>query len=187
MISKKGTKSIIGREWLSTLKSKLTPQKAVDEEIGRLLREGHFEKINELKDDVFIQPTVLSVKKDRSVKIALDARALNQAIEKDKYQIPKVENLPQMMAEKLGVEKGEAWFSSVDMTYAHGQVPLHLLTAKHCNFQIIGGESKGTNRFVHGLKGLSVMPTEIQKVTDMLLVKFRDIFVYTDDVSIVTK
>ena len=101
-----------------------------------MLKEGNIEKINEIKDDVFIQPTVITVKKDRSVKIALDARALNQAIEKDKNQMPNLENLLDMVAEKLDTEKGEAWFSSVDMTSAYGQVPLHLLTAKQCNFQI---------------------------------------------------
>ena len=62
------------------------------------------------------------MKKDRSVKIALDARALNQAIEKEKLQMRKVETLLDMMAEKLDIETGEAWFSSVDMTYAYGQV-----------------------------------------------------------------
>ena len=36
-------------------------QKALDAEKNRLLKEGHFEKINELKDDVFIQPTVITV------------------------------------------------------------------------------------------------------------------------------
>ena len=108
-------------------------QKAVDEEIGRFLKEGHIEKINEIKDDVFIQPTVITVKKDGSLKIAIDARALNKAVEKDKYQMTNLENLLDMVAEKLDVESGESWFSSVDMTYAYGQVPLHLLTAKHCN------------------------------------------------------
>ena len=111
-------------------------QKAVDKEIGRLLKEGQIEKINERKDDVFIQPTVITKKKDRSVKIALDARALNQAKEKDKYQMPNMENLLDMVAEKFDVETGEAWFSSVDMTYAYGQVPLHISTAKHCNFEL---------------------------------------------------
>ena len=119
-------------------------QKAVDEEIGRLLKEGHIEKTNEMKDDVFIQPTVITVKKDRSVEIALVARTLNQAKEKDKYQMRNLENLLDMVANKLDKEEGDAWFSSVDMTYAYGQVPLHLLTAKHCDFQIIGGDSTGT-------------------------------------------
>ena len=229
LIAKNGTKPIIGREWLTTLKykqkgeldvnsiekekdlsaetkqfvkefpklferrgkvknhkvrinfktdAKITQQKgrripihlqkAVDEDIGRLLKEGHIEKINEIKDDVFIQPTVLTVKKDRSVKLALDARALNRAIDKDKYQISNLKNLLDMVAEKLDSENGEAWFSSVNMTYAYGQIPLHLLGAKHCNFQIIGGESTGTYRFVTSFNGLSVMPTEFQKVMDML-------------------
>ena len=162
-------------------------QKAVDKENDRLLKEGHIEKTNEIKDDVFIQLTVITVKKDRLVKIALDARAFDQAIDKDKYQMPNVENLLYMVAEKLDVETGEAWFSSVDMTYAYGQVPLHISTAKHCNFQITGGESTGTYRFVSGFYGLSVMPTEFQKVMDLLLAKFREVFVFIDDILKVTK
>ena len=62
-------------------------RKAVNEEISRVLKEGHNEKINEMKDDVFIRPTEITVKKDRPVKIALDARTLNQPIEKDKVQL----------------------------------------------------------------------------------------------------
>ena len=141
---------------------------------------GHIENINEIKDNVFIQPTVITVKKDRSVKIALDLRALNQAIDKDKYQMPNLENLLDMVAEKLDTEKGEAWFSSVDMTYAYGQVPLHLLTAKHCNFQIFGGESTGTYRFVTGFYGLSVMQTEFQKKMDILSAKVIEVLVFID-------
>ena len=129
-------------------------QKAVDEEIKRLLKEGHIEKINEIKDDIFIQPTVITVKKDRSVKNALDARAPNQENYKDKYQMPNLDILLDMVAEKLDTEEGEAWFSSVDMTYAYGQIPLHHLTAKQCNFQIIGGECTGTYRFVTEFYGL---------------------------------
>ena len=101
--------------------------------------------------------------------------------------MPNLENLLDMVAEKLDKEKGDAWFSSVDLTYAYGQVPLHLLTAKHCNFQIIGGESTGTYRFVTGFYGLSVMPTDFQKVMDILLAKFREVFVFIDDILIVTK
>ena len=67
------------------------------------------------------------------------------------------------------------------MTYAYGQDPFHLLTAKHSNFQIIGGESTNTYRFVTGFYGLSVMSTEFQKVMDSLLAKFREVFVFIDD------
>ena len=37
-----------------------------------------------MKDDVIIQPTVITFKKDKAVKIALDSRALNQSIAKKK-------------------------------------------------------------------------------------------------------
>ena len=182
LIAQNRSKSIIGREWLSTLRYKLEPeqgklivnsiemelseeakqlvreipvlferqckvknyqvkrilkpnakitqqkgrrvliqlQESVDAEVNRLLKEGHIEKLDKIKDDVFIQPTVIRVKKDRSREIALDARALNQEIDKDKYHMPNLDNLLRMVAEKLDTEKGEAWFSSVDMTYEYG-------------------------------------------------------------------
>ena len=49
-------------------------QKAVDVEIKKLLETGHIKKIDKVDDEMFIQPVVTTVKKDRSVKIALDAR-----------------------------------------------------------------------------------------------------------------
>ena len=72
-----------------------------------------------------------------------------------------------MVAEICDSENGEAWCSSVDMTYAYGQVPLHLLAAKYCNFEIIRGESTRTYRFVTGLSSLTVMLTEFQKVGEL--------------------
>ena len=62
--------------------------------------------------------------------------------------MPNLETLLDMVAEKLHGELGKAWYLSVDMTYKYSQIPLQLLTAKHCNFQVFGGESTGTYRFV---------------------------------------
>ena len=73
------------------------------------------------------------------------------------------------------------------MTCAYGQVSVHQLTAQPCNFQIIGGESTGTYRFVTGLFGQLVIPTEFRNVMDILLAKFREVFVFIDDFLIVTK
>ena len=42
------------------------------------------------------------------MKIALDARALNQAIDEYKYQMPNLDNFLDMVAEKLDNENGEA-------------------------------------------------------------------------------
>ena len=81
-------------------------QNQVNKEIDKLLKEGHIEKVDKIQDDVFIQPTVITVEKDKSVKIALDARALNQSLAKDKYQMPNPDNLIDMIAEKLDEKEG---------------------------------------------------------------------------------
>ena len=162
-------------------------QDQVDKEIEKLLKDGHIEKVDKIQDDVFIQPTVITVKKDKSVKIALDARALNESIAKDKYQMPNLDNLIDMIAEELEKSEGEAWYSSVDMTYAYGQIPIHELTKRHCNLQIVGGKSTGKYRFTTGYYGPTVMPTEFQKLMDLTLANVNSVFVYIDYVLIVTK
>ena len=107
-----------------------------------MTKEGHIEKVDKSQDNVFIQPTVITFKKDKSVKIALDAKARNQSIAKDKYQMRNLDTLVDMTAEKLDEKEGEAWYLSVDMTYAYGQIPLHELAKKHCNFQTVGGNQQ---------------------------------------------
>ena len=77
---------------------------------------GNIEKVNEIKDDVFIQPTVITVKNDKSIKIALDARVMNENIKKDKYQMPYLDNLMRSLAETItGDGPGKACFTSVDL------------------------------------------------------------------------
>ena len=112
-------------------------QNQVDKEIEKLLKERHIAKVDKIQDGVFIQPTVITIKKDKCVKNALDARALNQSIAKDKYRMPNLDNLIDLIAKKLDEKEREAWYSSVDMTYAYGQIPLPELTKRHCNFKLL--------------------------------------------------
>ena len=162
-------------------------QEQVDKEMSNLLGKGHIEKVDTVKDDGFIQHVVVTVKTDASVKIALDARALNGSIAQDKYEMPNLESLMDMVAENIEGVEGEVFYSLVDLKYAYGQVPLHESSARHCNFQIIGGKSTGTYRFITGHYGLTIMPTEFQKVMDLTLVNIDCTFVYNDDILIVTK
>ena len=118
-------------------------QDAVGKEIDRLIKSGHIEKANDLNDDSFISPAVITVKKDKSVKIALDARELNKNIVKDKYLMPNSEHLMDLVAEQVTQNSNDTWFSSIDLQYAYGQVALDELTKRHCNFQIVGGDATG--------------------------------------------
>ena len=101
--------------------------------------------------------------------------------------MPNLDNLIDMIAEKLDKKEGEAWYSSVDMTYAYGQIPLHDLTKRHCNFQSVWEKSTGTYRYTTGFYDLTVMPTEFQKLRDLTLANINSVFVYIDDILIVTK
>ena len=174
----------------SQQKGRLIPiqlQKAVDEEINHLLKEGYIEKIDGIKDDVFIQPTVITVKKDRSEKIALDARALNQAIDKDKHQMPNLDNLLDMVAEKLDTEESEAWFfiSRFDLCIRSGSPSSY--NGKTMQFSDnrwrIHWNIPFSDRFLWSVG----YADRISKVMDNLLAKFREVFVFIDDILIVTK
>ena len=56
---------------------------------------------------MFIQSTVITVKKDKSVTIALESRALSQFIAKDKYEKSNLDNLIDMIGEKLVMKEGK--------------------------------------------------------------------------------
>ena len=73
------------------------------------------------------------------------------------------------------------------MMYTYGQTELHPETARHCNFQIIGGRAAGTYAFNTGYYGLTIMPPEFQKFMDKLLHKIQNTFAFIDDIPIVTK
>ena len=60
-------------------------------------------------------------------------------------------------------------------------------TAKHCNFNIIGGQATGTYRFNTGFYGLTDMPAEFQKAIDITLANLTNTFSFLDDLIIVTK
>ena len=134
-------------------------QKSVKRELNRLLQEGHIVKVQDIKEYVFLQPTVITVKKDWSVKIALDARELNKTVVKDKYPIPNLDNLMDMIAEHGEQEPGKTFFTTLDLAYAYGQVDLSEATSRQCNFQIIGGAKTGIYRFITGFYGLTTKPT----------------------------
>ena len=53
-------------------------QEKVYEEMKKLLKEGHIERLDKCTSDCFIAPIVITVKKDDSIKLALDAKPTNR-------------------------------------------------------------------------------------------------------------
>ena len=63
---------------------------------------------------------------------------------------------------------------------------MHKDTAKHCNFNIICGESTGTYRFKTGFYDLTDMLAEFQKAMDYKQIGIKTIYCFLDDIIIVS-
>ena len=166
----------------------ITLQDKVDKEIDKLLRQGHIEKLNECSDKYFDSPIVITVKKDGSVKLALESRELNKQVHKNKYQMPNIEELMDTVGQTISERKpGDVYFSTMDFTYAYGHLPLSPETSVQCNFSLVGGKSTGTYRFQTGFYGLATMPAEFQRVMDTILLEFPQVHAFIDDILVVTR
>ena len=162
----------------------------VDKEIQHLLNTNQIIKLEKCSDQVFISPVVITVKHDQSIKLALDSKLLNDAIDKNKYQMQSIDNLRDSVAKYISDNKnkqGNFLFSKVDLKYAYSQIPLHPEIRKHCNFNILGGKSTGPYQFVNGFYGLSDMPATFQKTLDKTLENIDNKFNFLDDILIITK
>ena len=77
---------------------------------------GHLTRTNDIQQTQFISPTAITVKKDNSVKLAMDARILNDNTIKRKTQMP---NLEELLGEvSLSITKDETlplYISTVDL------------------------------------------------------------------------
>ena len=68
-------------------------QEKVQVEMNKLLKEGHIERLDKCTSDCFIAPIVITVKKDDSIKLALEAKPITRQLFKNKYQMPNVDEL----------------------------------------------------------------------------------------------
>ena len=68
-------------------------QEDVVRELEKLLKTGHLDEISDMNEDCFVSPVVITVKSDKSVKIALDARKLNDSCIKMRPHMPNMEEL----------------------------------------------------------------------------------------------
>ena len=162
----------------------------VEMELDKLIQDNQITKLEKCPDDLFVSPVVITVKKDKSVKIALDSKKLNKAIHKNKYQMQSIDHLVDAVALYITQREkspGTFWFSKIDLKYAYSQIPLDTTISKHCNFSILGGRATGTYRFLNGFYGLTDMPATFQKTIDKTLEGIDSKFAFLDDILVITK
>ena len=161
---------------------------AVKTELNRLKAEGHIKKLENCDEDRFISPIVITCKKDKSIKLALDSKFINKQIYKNKYQMPNIHELVDNVAAQITNDSvGEVWFTNLDLKNAYSQLALDKFTSNQCNFSIVGGDITGTYQFLTGFYGLGDMPNEFQRVMDSTLGSIPFTNCYLDDILISSK
>ena len=102
------------------------------------MNEGHIVKLQECSDKFFVSPIVITVKKDGSIKLALESRELNKQVHKNKYQMPNIDDLVDGISQIIAERKaGNVYFTTLDFTtldFTYGQVSLEQKTSEQCNF-----------------------------------------------------
>ena len=159
-------------------------------ELDKLKQDKQIIKLEKCSDDLFVSPVVITVKKDKSEKLALDSKKLNKAIYKNKYQMQSIDHLVDAVALHISQRQnspGIFWFSKIDLKYAYSQIPLHQSVANRCNFSVLGGRATGIYRFLNGFYGLTDMPATFQKDIDKTLDGISSKFAFLDDILVSTK
>ena len=100
-------------------------QQSVEKEINKLMKPGHIEKANNIDENCFVSPAVITTKKDKSVKNALDSRKLNEITMKRRAQMPNMEELISRISRKIADRPADGiWISKFDLDYKYGQLLL---------------------------------------------------------------
>ena len=164
-------------------------QDKVNTELKKLVAEKHIIKLSSCLDKFFISPIVVTVKKDQTIKLALDSKVLNKAIHKNKYQMPNIYALIESISQQISAPppQNTTYFSTIDLKYAYSQLYLDANTANHCSFNIFSGDMTGTYRFQIGFYGLTDMPAEFQKAIDYTLIGLQNTYCFLNDTLIVIK
>ena len=96
-------------------------ERQVGDELNYLQNNGHITKLEKCSDEFFIWPLLITVKKDKSIKLAMDSKSINKAIHKNKYQMHNIDCLMDNIAQTItqSSDEGEVLFSTIDLRYAY--------------------------------------------------------------------
>ena len=144
------------------------------------------ERVKQVDEDCFVSPVVITVKNDKSVKIALDSRKLNDSCIKVRPHMPNMEELLNQISVEITKDRTkELMMSKIDLDYAYGQMMLSEETSIQCVFAITGGNFSGYYRFKKGFYGLADIPTIFQEKIDRTLEYCTP--AWLDDIIVVTR
>ena len=136
----------------------------------KLIKTRHLEKVNDVDENCFVSPVVITVINDNSVKRKLDSRKLNYSCIKMRPHMPNMKKLLNQISVEISRDRTlQLFMSKIDLDYAYGQMKLSEETSRQCVFAITGGKFSGYYRFKKGFYGLADVPTIFQEKIDRTL------------------
>ncbi|WZZ15542.1 hypothetical protein YC2023_108631 [Brassica napus] len=143
-------------------------------------------QLEELLDKGFIPPSsspwgapILFVKKkDGSMRLCIDYRGLNRVTVKNKYLLPRIDEL-------LDQHKGAKWFSKIDLASGYHQIPIEPNDIRKTAFRTRYGHYE----FVVMPFGLTNAPAAFMKMMNSVFWDFLDesMIIFVDDILIYSK
>lgn len=162
---------------------KVTPRKVAYLRIPVAMEEKVDQKILEmLHSDViepaigppeWISPMVVVPKGRNDIRICINMRFPNQAIQREHYPLPMIDTL-------LNKLRGSVYFSKLDITSAFHHIELHPDSRGITTFMT----SRGLMRFKRLMFGINCAPEIFQRIMTEMLIGIEGIIVYIDDVVV---
>ena len=139
-------------------KARLVPLHLLEDvgrELEKLIKYGHLETINDGDEDCFVSPVLITVKSDKSVKIAFDSRKLNDSFIKTRPHMPNMETLLNLISVDITRDRtAQLIISKIDLDYAYGQMKLSEETSRQCVF----APSRNSADTTDSKRGSTVLP-----------------------------
>ena len=142
--------------------------------------------MKDVDEDCFVSPVVITVKSDKSVKIALDSRKLNDSCIKMRQHMPNLEELLNQISVEITRDRTmQLFISKINLDYAFSQMKLSEETGRQCVFAFTGGTFSGYYRFKNGFYGLADITKIFQEKIDRTLGYCTP--AWLDDIILVTR
>jgi predicted aspartyl protease/transposase InsO family protein len=144
------------------------------------------EQVNEMLQNDLVEPAaspwasnvVLVRKKDGSMRLCVDYRALNGATYKDSYPLPHIDTC-------LGSMDGAVWFSTLDLRSGYHNIPIKEADRDKTAFIT----RRGCFRYKVMPFGLTSAPSVFQRLMDLVLcgLTYESCLVFLDDIIVFSR
>ncbi|XP_058461165.1 uncharacterized protein K02A2.6-like [Malaya genurostris] len=124
----------------------------------------------------WISPMVVVPKGQADVRLCIDMRYPNEAIQREHFPLPVIETF-------LNKLRGSVYFSKLDITSAFHHIELHPESRPITTFMT----AKGLMQFKRLMFGINCAPEIFQRIMSEMLIGIEGVIVYIDDIVVVGK